>query len=234
MQVHWLTEALDSFVELAAPRVCAGCGLRTRRWCSACEAVLAAVAARGADPIERSGVPGTAFAGARYDGPVSGALVAYKDGRTDLARPLARLLRSALAAVLDTDPSARRAAAAGRLLLVGAPSSPAADRERGFRPVHLLAREAVDGWCPVAPTGALRLRRGVSDQGHLGAHDRHTNMAGAMSARGVQGWFCVLVDDVVTTGATACEGVRALRAAGAHDVAVCTVAQVSKQNFDTA
>ncbi|AXH95826.1 ComF family protein [Ornithinimicrobium avium] len=75
----------------------------------------------------------------------------------------------------------------------------------------------------------LRLARAVVDQAGLGADDRARNLCGAVRVRDrlvsrLQGRPCVLVDDVVTTGATLQECARALRAAGCGPVVAVTLA----------
>ncbi|MGL5862887.1 MAG: ComF family protein, partial [Phycicoccus sp.] len=69
----------------------------------------------------------------------------------------------------------------------------------------------------------LRHTRRVADQAGLGRADRAANLAGALAVaprkrRLVTGAVCLVVDDVVTTGATLTEAARALGAAGARHV----------------
>jgi predicted amidophosphoribosyltransferase len=70
---------------------------------------------------------------------------------------------------------------------------------------------------PVAPN-ALWLRRATRDSAGLGIEARHANLAGAMAAARPPGGpnppAAVVVDDVITTGATLVEAVRALRRSG--------------------
>ena len=72
----------------------------------------------------------------------------------------------------------------------------------------------------------LRLRRSLQDQAGVGMRRRHRNVAGAFAVRAptsVLGRRCLVVDDVVTTGASASEAVRALHQAGATVLAVAAV-----------
>jgi predicted amidophosphoribosyltransferase len=69
--------------------------------------------------------------------------------------------------------------------------------------------------------------RATPPQTNLTAGERHANVAGAfIAAPAVAGRHVILVDDVVTTGATVAECARALRAAGARRVGVLAVARV--------
>ena len=76
---------------------------------------------------------------------------------------------------------------------------------------------------------ALVHTRRVADQSHLDRVDRARNLAGSMTVGApwravVRGATCVLVDDVVTTGATLSEAARALHDAGARHVVAATCA----------
>jgi ComF family protein len=74
----------------------------------------------------------------------------------------------------------------------------------------------------------LRRIRWTEPQVNLAAHDRRTNVKGAFSVQDsalVNGRRVLLVDDVLTTGSTADECGRVLKAAGAADVTVITVAR---------
>jgi predicted amidophosphoribosyltransferase len=100
---------------------------------------------------------------------------------------------------------------------------PDADRrvERGHHPAERLARELAERWeLPVE--GFLARARPARRQRGLSRAERRRNVAHAFSARGAVPRTVVLVDDVYTTGATACAAATALHKAGAGDVHVVT------------
>lgn len=152
-----------------------------------------------------------------YAGVLREALHALKfHQRRALARPLADL-------VLEQ----WRAAPAGRIeALVPVPLAPARERERGFNQAALLAERLASGLhAPVRPTWLRRLRP-TRPQSELTAAQRVDNVRGAFRAEGaVAGRDVVVVDDILTTGATAAECARALKAAGARTVGVLAVAR---------
>jgi ComF family protein len=104
---------------------------------------------------------------------------------------------------------------------------------RRYNQAALLAhaiREVAGGRPPVAPDWLLRRRRTIS-QGDLGAAARERNVRGAFalrSGRRVGGLRVVLVDDVLTTGATVAECARVLKRAGAARVDVLTLARAGR------
>ncbi|KUL49526.1 phosphoribosyltransferase, partial [Streptomyces sp. NRRL F-4489] len=119
------------------------------------------------------------------------------------------------------------------LLLVPVPSARAAVAGRGHDPVRRIARTAAaelrragaEVWTPAV----LRQRRAVADQAGLSARQRLVNVAGALEVPGaarrlLAGARVVLVDDLVTTGATLAEAVRAVRAAGGRVSGAAVVA----------
>ncbi|MFL6165059.1 MAG: ComF family protein, partial [Ornithinibacter sp.] len=189
------------------------------------------------------------------------AVTAYKDeGRRDLRDELALLLGSALTAAL-ADPALRRRLALGeQVLVVPVPAAGTSRRRRGDDPVADLAHAATAAADVVPPATAVqRTRRRVdrvarrrpglvvvpalshtrrvADQAHLDRRSRARNLAGSMAVgaawRGVvQGATCVVVDDVVTTGATLAEAARALHDAGAAHVVAATCATTPRRATD--
>ena len=177
------------------------------------------------------------WAGPAYDGVVRTAVVAWKDGgRADLTGAvLAPLLRDVLAAALTASPEHRAALARGSpVALVPAPSARGRTRRRGEHRVRSLVGAAVRGARGLRVVDAHELSRRVADQAGLGAAQRHRNLEGAVRVRrgragAVAGLPCVVVDDVVTTGATLTECARALRAAGSGPVVAVTIAATRRR-----
>ena len=208
-----------ALLDLVLPRTCAGCCLPGSGLCAACAGALAGGAHLTRPRPCPPGMPLLA-AGAGYDGPVRAVLIAHKEhGRTTLVRPLGAALAGAVALL-------RPPAGA---LLVPVPSSRAAVRARGHDHAHRLARAAGRG----AGLRAARLlthRRAVADQAGLDTAGRAANLAGALVARrSLQGVVVVVVDDVVTTGATLVEATRALVAAGARVHGAAVVAATARR-----
>ncbi|GAA5161051.1 ComF family protein [Ornithinimicrobium tianjinense] len=237
-------EDLLALLDLAAPAACGGCSRAGTRWCSDCAASLRDGAA-GAGPWSPTprpaGLPPT-WSGAAYAGAVRAGVVAWKDGgRADLTAVLAPVLRAVLAAALDGSVHHAEALAAGdAVLLLPAPSGRAGTRARGEHRVAALTRAAVrgiprsEGPRPLEVLDALCLVRRVQDQAGLDARARAANLAGAVRVRPVLagrivGRPCIVVDDVVTTGATLAECARALRECGAGPVAAATLAATRRR-----
>jgi predicted amidophosphoribosyltransferase len=202
-------EALLDAVGLLLPVSCAGCDAPDRPVCDACLASLRP----SPKVVARDDV--TAWAALDYGGVAARVVAAYKDAsRTDAAAPLVAALQAALAAAVDGRP-------AGALEVCTVPSTPASMRARGYAPVdELLAR------CGIRPSPVLRLVRDRQDQVGLGAEARRANAYGALEARRrLDARRFVLVDDVLTTGATIAEAARAIAVAGGAVDAVVVLAQ---------
>jgi predicted amidophosphoribosyltransferase len=209
-------------LDLVLPLECGGCGAPSTRWCEACakELSMSPDAPRVVSPRIDPGVP--VFALGRYAGARRQAIVAMKDrGRIDLSAPLAGLLalgvrRLLLWGLLDVP-----------LTIVPAPTRGWAARRRGGDPVTRIATLATAGHPHITVVRALRMKALARDSAGLGSAARERNIAGRvlLTSRRVQADHEVLlVDDIVTTGATARESVRVLQSAGARVSAVLALA----------
>lgn len=155
-----------------------------------------------------------------YEGPLRVAVQQLKySGRRRAASRLAALL-------LEEAPSGRLLATSD--LLVPVPLHPRRLRERGYNQAALLAQELSRRSGVAVSEAALVRRRDTASQAGLSAAERRRNVADAFVVRrraAVAGRVVTLVDDVLTTGATARACARALAAAGAAEVRLLTVAR---------
>jgi len=205
---------LDAWA-VVLPTECSGCGAPDRAICEACLAALRPAVHASA----RDGVP--VWSALDYGGVARRVLGAYKDGgRTDAAAALAGPLRLAIAAAL----AAPSGTGPGDVHLVTIPSSRRAWRARGYHPVELLLARA-----GLASTGVLRQAGDTIDQVGLGRAARGVNRAGSLCAReALDGFRCVVVDDILTTGATILEARRAVLEAGGEVVGLATLAETRR------
>ena len=206
---------VGALADLVLPRICAGCSRPGSRLCARCSGLL--TLPRLATPRRfPAGFPPTVAAGA-YAGPVRPAVVAFKErGRAELARPLGAALALAVAAVVAGLPDAGGRAP---VLLVPVPSSAQALRTRGRDHVRELAGRAVAELravgVPASEARLLRRRGRAGDSAGLSAAARRANLAGTFAPRGRRApvqpeAVLVLVDDVVTSGATLTEAAAVL------------------------
>jgi predicted amidophosphoribosyltransferase len=174
----------------------------------------------------------TGWAALDYSGVVRRILGNFKDGgRTDAAAALAGPLRRAIVQALSTGVQALSTSEdAGRRVdcgvhLVTIPSTAAAFRTRGYHPVELLLRHAA-----LASTPILNLVTSTTDQVGLGREERARNKTGSLRAkRSLAGFRCLIVDDILTTGATVLEARRAVRAAGGDVLGFATLAETRRR-----
>lgn len=211
-------------LDLVLPLGCGGCGAPSTRWCAVCARELATGpdAPRVVTPRIDPGVP--VFALGRYAGARRQVIVAMKDrGRSDLVTPLAHVLalgvhRLLAWGLLDVP-----------LTIVPAPTRSWAARRRGGDPVTRMATLATARHPDITVVRALRLKALARDSAGLNSSARERNVAGKvlLTRRRVPvDGEILLVDDIVTTGATARESVRILQAAGVRVAAVLAIAAV--------
>ena len=235
-----LVLAVAGLADLVFPVPCAGCGAAgAGSVCPACRGRLAGPAMPAPPDPAPPGLP-TPWTVAPYAGAVRAIVVAHKErGRLGLARPLGEALACSVAAAASATPQG-----AG-VVLVPVPSTSASRRARGHDPTWRMTRAAVAtlrrdaAWSgrSVSAVRVLRHARAVSDQAGLGYADRHANLANAYAVAptglrrlAANGPGCVVVvDDVVTTGATLTEAVRALAAAGIEVGGVGVVAATRRR-----
>ncbi|MER6580124.1 ComF family protein [Nonomuraea sp. NPDC001023] len=241
-----LAGVLDVFL----PQSCVGCGRAGARCCAGCAAGMAvAPARRGPEP----GPPGLpeCWSATSYEGAARAAILAYKErGAVGLAGVLAQVLAFTVLTALGAGAGAEAGAEAGTAAGSGAgwargpfavvpvPSARRALRVRGHDPMGrvavLVARHLVASGVRAEPWPALRQARRVADQAGLSSTQRAANLAGSLCvarrAKGPPAPSALLLDDVVTTGASLTEAARALRAAGLRVPMAATVAATRRRS----
>jgi predicted amidophosphoribosyltransferase len=213
-------------LDLVLPMLCGGCGAPSTRWCHGCAGQLAVGPddPRLVSPRVDPQVP--VFAVGRYAGARRRAIVAVKErGRTDLIAPLSLSLAAAVHRLLSWG------LLEVPLTVVPAPTRRSAARRRGGDPVARIASAAVARQPGAVVAPALRMKALTRDSVGLSSTARERNIAGRVLLRRRRladpGHFpgeVLLVDDIVTTGATVAESVRVLRRAGARVGAVLVIA----------
>ena len=214
------------------PRACAGCGATPgdrALLCPACEAQLRSISTSACPhcqlhPASAAGHcaarPATdplagAWAAVWLEAPASDWIHAFKYP----ARGLSGLAPGPAAATRElARRAARQAPADAPRLVVPVPLHPRRLRARGFNPAALLARSVAREKGVAFDARALGRLRDTPSQTGLAPAARRRNVAKSMRARRRVPAEVWLVDDVVTTGATAREAARALRAGGARRV----------------
>jgi ComF family protein len=204
---------VEALLSVLTPSTCAACGEpeSERVFCSSCGELT--------PPARRDirGVP--VLAAGRYAPPLSSAIRRFKfDGHPELARPLARLVLPELATLTLESGDA----------WVPVPLHRGRVVERGFNQSALLARALANATRGRFAPRALERRRSTDQQARLDRAERADNVLGAFALRlPMAGGRVILVDDVVTTGATVRACLDTLRAANVEVLAVVALAEAS-------
>jgi ComF family protein len=220
--------------ELSRIPVCGAClsqpaPLQAEYFCRACgtpfldprpldEAGLCALCRSGLNSFDQ------VYAAGAYEGALRKLIHLFKfEGVRPLARPLGAFLAGALPRERTFD------------AIVPMPLHWRRRWQRGFNQSELLAREIARRWrMPIRRL--VRRKRATAPQAGLTSAQRRTNVQGAFEtipgAR-LEGLRILLIDDVLTTGATADACARALKRAGAAGVALLTLARRDRHEGST-
>ena len=227
-----LSGALADIVALGAPSACAGCGGPGPAVCAECARCLQGAArVHRPTPTPPGWVP--AHVVADYDGTTRAVMTAWKErGRRDVSVHLAGPLVCAItAAVTALDAAGGPASCGAEIAIVPIPASSAARRRRGEDAWERVVRQAMQQ-CPTDArlrlVRALRLVRQPIDQAGLTASERRDNLAGALACVAAPAGRVIVVDDIVTTGATLAEAARALGEAGVVTARAAAIAATSR------
>jgi len=217
--IPFSTQVAADLLDVVAPRDCVSCRTPGRTLCAQCLTVLQA-----SGPVfDHRRVGRAAVAGGWLEGVLGATVRGYKAGAgRGLARPLSQLLAAAVEHLVRGEETITVATAhSGAYRLVAIPPSLRARWTRGDdvlgRVVDLAVATLRRRGIPVERARWLEPARLVRDQRGLGARSRRLNVEGSLRvppgigsrARRSLGPV-IIVDDVLTTGATLREAIRAL------------------------
>ncbi|GII91051.1 ComF family protein [Sinosporangium siamense] len=239
-----------AFLDVIAPARCVGCEGARGPLCPVCVAALRGAPAVRMPVPSPSGLP-NCWSAADYTGPLRKAVLACKErGLTSLVPTLGAVLAFVIATGLSHSPAQP---APGRFTVVPVPSDAAARRRRGHDPVRAIAAAAAarlrEAGLPATFAALLEQPRRRTDQSGLSSAQRTANLSHAFRVRSSPRiplkrlWApssgtsaplrpsgpVVLVDDIVTTGATLAEAARALQAAAAPVLFAATLAATRRR-----
>ena len=232
-----VARAARDLARAVVPVACPGCGEPDVRLCGRCAAPWWDAPVRVEDCAPRLDVAGSAslpvWSIASHEGPVAGVVGAWKDAaRRDLDRWLADAMARACVEV-----GAQLGHAGVRAMaVVPAPARPASTRRRGVDLPWILARGAAAG---IAAAGlhapaVKALRIGAGESRGSSARGRWRDASRSVGCRAAPTLPVLLIDDVLTTGATLASCARALEERGGSVVGAVTATFVDTGRADPA
>jgi predicted amidophosphoribosyltransferase len=238
--MRWLGEAWSGLTDLVLPNPCAGCGApadhrsATAQLCVRCHGELAALRPHPVSPTPSPpGFPPCVGLGP-YDGVLRELLLAYKErGAHHLAQPLGALLAGTVATGLARRP------ASGAVAMIPVPDTARAARQRFGDHMLRLADAAArslrhDGIAARAVTALVA--RPHTDSTQLSSAARIEHAANAFAHRPAalrrvaDGATVVVLDDIVTTGATLSAASQVLHGAGVPVSMAVVLAATQRHN----
>jgi len=218
---------LDSFLELIFPSRCAGCSELTGKGPALCEkcarslqtydSLFCGVCMARLPEGKKICHPDSPFilgAAINYHSGAAGALI--RELKFKRNKKIAKFLADLLASYLKKLPFTLSS-----YEILAMPLSSARQRERGFNQAGLIAEELSPlVSVPILPGGLTRIKHSTPQSKIRGRKERLQNVSGAFSAKPelVAGKNIILLDDVITSGATMFEAARALKSAGVRKI----------------
>lgn len=172
-------------------------------YCPTCITTIKPFRARDLSEVE------SCYCAGEYSGWLRDSIIRYKNGDSRNTEMLSQILLNTFEKFFESE----------SLTIIPIPSSQQKVRDRGYDSVaNLCGRISREKQSIDLDSSNLFLRRQVVDQVGLSAAQRHDNLEGAFGTRRAMNGTVVIVDDVITTGATLNGAAKALRFAGAQRI----------------
>ena len=212
---------LESLATLLFPPRCAFCGKPgVHGVCSECEKALPYCKT----PLHERAEIGACLAPLKYEGIVREALLNYKfHGSQSRCTGFGDVLAQAAAEHFGGEFD----------IVTYVPVSKKRKQERGYDQSYLLARETCRHWSVAPETLLQKTKDNVAQSSLSSREERQKNVVGAYVAVNedkIKGQRILLIDDILTTGATLREAARVLREAGAEKVICATLAAADEDS----
>ena len=221
----WAGKLIERALDALYPPRCGGChkwgaGI----WCKKCDQAVLRLTGEAAvqELITEKQRAIIVVSAARFGGSLREGIHALKyDGVPHMAQPFARIMAQMMPRVLA------QVGDAASIALVPVPLHARKLRERGYNQSEMLARALATPAHARVIANALRRTRSTQQQARLSADERKQNVLGAFVGQpeSMRGMSIILIDDVLTTGATLAGCADALFDAGATDVVALTLAR---------